>query len=71
VNSTSEGQLRDGRSRNVINVALEEGREVEKGEGGREPKNGLTKKAKLSGGNKLELDTVATIDAADPDPASL
>ena len=68
MNSVSEGQLRDDRSRSVINVALEEGIEVEKGGSGIEGRNGLTKTATPNGVN--ELDTITTIDDA-TDPGSL
>ena len=68
MNSVSEGQLRDDRSRSVINVALEEGIEVEKGGSGIGGRNGLTKTATPNGVN--ELDTITTIDDA-TDPGSL
>ena len=68
MNSASEGQLRDGRSRTVINVVLEEGIEVEKGGSGIEGRNGRTKTGTPNGVN--ELDTITTIDDA-TDPASL
>src|SRR5258706_4098821 len=66
VNSASEGQPRDGRSRTVINVALEEGIEVEKGESGIEGRS-LTMTATPNGVN--ELDTIIIIDDA-TDPGS-
>ena len=63
LNSASEGQLRDGRSRIVINVGLEEGIEAGKDESGIEGRNDLIETGSPSGGH--ELDLITTIDATD------
>lgn len=65
LSSASEGQLRDVRSRNITNVAVEVEKGMGKvGESGVEGRNRPVETATPSGAN--EMDAITTTDATDP-----